>query len=162
MTQQEVINQESNEESNKESSAELVTMSIGGQMFGIPVLQVHDILGRQKITPIPLAPSEVAGALNLRGRIVTAIDVRRRLNMPPLEDGDEGMSVVVGLDNELYSLIIDKVGEVITFSSDLFERVPSTLDPRWREVAAGIYRQEEGTLVLLNIERLLNLSQAAA
>ena len=146
----------------EDSSAELVTMSIGGQMFGIPVLQVHDVLGRQKITPIPLAPPEVAGSLNLRGRIVTAIDVRCRLNMPPMENPEEGMSIVVGLENELYSLMIDKVGEVINFSSDLFERVPSTLDPSWRDVAAGIYRQEEGSLVLLNIERLLNMSKEAA
>ena len=89
-----------------------VSITIGDQLFGIPVLLVHDILGPQRITRIPLSPSEVAGSLNLRGRIVTAIEMRLRLKMSGREDGDEGMNVVVEHKGELYSLIVDSVGEV--------------------------------------------------
>src|SRR3954468_19887091 len=76
-----------------------VTMSIGGQLFGIPVLKVQDVLGTQIITRVPLAPIEVAGSLNLRGRIVTAVDVRLRLGLPKRENGKTAMSVVVEHEN---------------------------------------------------------------
>src|SRR5271165_3855095 len=94
---------------------DFVTMFIEGQMFGIPVLMVQDVLGPQKITRIPLAPPEVAGSLNLRGRIVTAIDVRMRLQLPQrAPDAGAGMSVVVDMKGELYSLKVDQVGEVLS------------------------------------------------
>src|SRR5512139_1000055 len=86
-----------------------VTMSIGDQMFGIPVLTVQDVLGPQNIARVPLAPPEVAGSLNLRGRIVTAIDVRPRLGLATREGGKAAMSVVVEYDGELYSLLVDSV-----------------------------------------------------
>src|SRR5262249_19688306 len=96
-----------------EDHRDYVTMSIGAQMFGIPVLTVQDVLGPQQITRVPLAPPEVAGSLNLRGRIVTAIDVRLRLGMPKNADGKPPMSVVVEHEGELYSLLVDSVGEVL-------------------------------------------------
>src|SRR3546814_14258083 len=92
---------------------QFVSITIGKQSFGIPVLLVHDVLGPQRITRIPLAPKEVAGSLNLRGRIVTAIQVRRRLGLDPLPADAETMSVVVEHQGELYSLIVDGVGEEI-------------------------------------------------
>lgn len=143
-------------------SREFVTVMVGGQLFGIPVLSVQDVLGPQKITRIPLAPPEVAGALNLRGRIVTAIDVRRRLGLPPRAEGETGMSVVVDHKGEPYSLLFDSVGEVLALPADAFERNPATLNPRWREVSAGIYRLEGRLLVVLEVERLLQFPTAAA
>lgn len=140
-------------------TSEFVTVTIGGQLFGIPVLQVQDVLGPQKITRIPLAPKEVAGSLNLRGRIVTAIDVRLRLGMPPRKAGNQGMSVVVELGQELYSLIIDQVGEVLSLSQKDFERSPPTLDPRWRDYADGIYRLQDRLMVVLNVRRLLDFGK---
>jgi purine-binding chemotaxis protein CheW len=86
---------------------QFVTVVIERQTFGIPVLVVQDILGPQKITRVPLAPAEVAGALNLRGRIVTAINVRRRLGLAPRPAEMKGMNVVVEHDGELYSLMVD-------------------------------------------------------
>src|SRR5687767_15211536 len=100
-----------------EDHRDYVTMSIGSQMFGIPVLQVQDVLGHQRITRIPLAPPEVAGSLNLRGRIVTAIDVRLRLGLSARSKDKPGMSIVVDLRGELYSLMVDGVGEVLSLSS---------------------------------------------
>lgn len=143
-------------------SQDYVTMTIADQLFGIPVLTVQDVLGSQRITRIPLAPPEVAGALNLRGRIVTAMDVRRRLDLPSREQGKSGMSVVVDHNGELYSLIVDSVGEVLSLPNEAFERNPATLDPKWREVSAGIYRLDGKLLVVLEVSRLLDIRRADA
>ncbi|MCH7542215.1 MAG: chemotaxis protein CheW [Proteobacteria bacterium] len=139
---------------------DFVTMTIENQLFGIPVLQVRDVLGPQHINVVPLAPKEVAGSLNLRGRIVTAIDVRTRLGLPPRSDDDPGMSVVVEHGSDLYSLIIDSVGEVLSLPASAFESNPSTLDDVWRDVTDGIYQLEDKLMVKLNIDRLLNFDSA--
>ncbi len=144
------------------SSREFVTMFIDGQMFGIPVLQVQDVLGPQKITRVPLAPKEVAGSLNLRGRIVTAIDVRTRLGLPARDDGEKSMSVVVDLNGEFYSLIVDQVGEVMALAASDYEQTPATLDERWREISDGVYRLKDVLLIVLDIKRLLRLEVSAA
>lgn len=141
---------------------DFVTMTIANQLFGIPVLQVQDVLGHQRITRIPLAPPEVAGSLNLRGRIVTAIDVRLRLGLPGRQKDKPEMSIVVDLRGELYSLIVDAVGEVLSLSTDDFERNPATLDARWREVSTGIYRLNNQLMVVLDVSRLLNFANLEA
>lgn len=140
------------------ATQDFVTMFIEGQMFGIPVLMVQDVLGPQKITRIPLAPREVAGSLNLRGRIVTAIDVRLRLGLHKPSDATTCMSVVVDMRGELYSLMVDSVGEVLSLPSASFERNPPTLDPLWREFSAGIYRLKGQLLVVLDVPQLLEFS----
>jgi len=134
---------------------DFVTIKLDGQSLGIPVLAVHDVLNAQQITKIPLAPEWVSGVLNLRGRIVTAIDLRQRLGLPPLEDDKKSMSVVVEHSEEPYSLQIDSVGEVLSLDDQLFERNPVTLDQRWRDVSRGIYRLEEELLPILDVDRLL-------
>ena len=143
-------------------SEEFVTMTIFDQLFGIPVLQVQDVLGPQDINKIPLAPPEVAGSLNLRGRIVTAIDIRKRLGLPNREPGDEGMNVVVEHGTELYSLVIDTVGEVLSLPTSDFERNPSNLDEIWRDVTAGIYQLDGKLMVVIDIDRLLTFNGAEA
>jgi purine-binding chemotaxis protein CheW len=145
-----------------EGSREYVTMTVVDQLFGIPVLTVQDVLGPQRITRIPLSPPEIAGALNLRGRIVTAIDVRRRLGLSPREADTPSMSVVVDHKGELYSLIVDAVGEVMSLPAESYERNPATLDPRWREVSGGIYRLKGKLLVVLEVPRLLEMRRADA
>jgi len=139
-----------------------VTLSIADQLFGIPVLQVQDILGPQKITRVPLAPPEVLGSLNLRGRIVTAIDVRIRLGLPLRPDDMRGMSIVVDHAGELYSLVVDKVGEIMNLSMADYETNLVTLDPRWQDVSSGIYRLKDRLLVVLDVMRLLRLAQDEA
>mgnify|MGYP003349334923 FL=1 len=104
--------------------------------------------------------AEVAGALNLRGRIVTAIDVRRRLALPPRASDAPAMNVVVESRGELYSLLVDEVGEVLSVPDALYERNPATLDPRWREVSGGIYTLEGRLLVVLDVPAVLRLSRA--
>lgn len=143
-------------------ASDFVSVVIGDQLFGIPVLQVRDVLAAQRITRVPLAPPEVAGSLNLRGRIVTAIDIRIRLGLPERtaeqSSGKPRMSVVVDHGGELYSLMVDSVGEVLRLAEANFERNPATLDVRWREVSAGIYRLDGSLLVVLDVTRLLDIS----
>jgi purine-binding chemotaxis protein CheW len=147
----------------QDATHEFVSVVVGGQLFGIPVLLVQDVLGPQRLTRIPLAPPEVAGSLNLRGRIVTAIDLRTRLGLAPAaEDGSRSMSVVVDHGGELYSFVVDQVGEVLSLSAAAFEHSPPTLDPLWRDVSAGIYRLDGTLLVVLDVARLLDLSARAA
>jgi purine-binding chemotaxis protein CheW len=142
--------------------AEFVTMSVDGQLFGIPVLLVQDALKSQKITRIPLASREVAGALNLRGRIVTAIDIRRRLGLPDRPSNEAGMNIVVEHGGELYSLIVDSVGEVLKVDADTFERNPATLDPQWKSFCKGIYRLDGNLLLSLDVANLLTFQTATA
>lgn len=146
---------------NQQGPREFVSMTVAGQLFGIPVLTVQDVLGEQRITRVPLAQPEVAGTLNLRGRIVTAIDMRRRMGLPPRESG-HGMNVVVDRDGELYSLIVDSVGEVLSLAPDLYERNPPTLEPAWREVSVGVYRLENELMVVLDVVKLLDIKRAEA
>ncbi len=142
-----------------ESIREFVTATIGSQLCGIPVLKVQDVLGPQRITPIPLAPIEVAGSLNLRGRIVTAIDLRTRMGLTLHADEKNEMSIVVEHHHELYSLMVDSVGEVLKMSMSNFERNPATLDSVWRGFSEGVYRLPEGLLVVLDVETLLDFGQ---
>jgi purine-binding chemotaxis protein CheW len=140
---------------------EFVTVTVAGQLFGIPVLTVQDVLSAQTIARIPLAPPEVAGSLNLRGRIVTAIDVRTCLAMPAHDNPTERMSVVVELAGNLYSLLVDSVGEVLSIDLTTYERNPVTLDPVWREVSDGVYRLDGQLLVVIDVNRLLRFTRPA-
>jgi purine-binding chemotaxis protein CheW len=149
------------EQLNGAGSDEFVTAVIDDQLFGIPVLSVQDVLGPQSLANIPLAPPEVAGSLNLRGRIVTAIDLRKRLGMEPA-DREKSMSIVVDHHGELYSLLIDEVGEVLRVPLQDYERNPPTLDSRWRDVSQGIFRLEGRLLVILQVQRLLDIIKVAA
>lgn len=144
----------------QQETSDLVTMTIAGQLFGIPVLQVQDVLKPQRITRIPLAPSEIAGSLNLRGRIVTVIDLRSCLGMPSLASLEGRMSIVVDFQGELYSLLVDQIGEVLSLPNRDFEHNPSTLEKRWRSIALGIYRLNQNLLVVLDVARLLNIVTA--
>jgi purine-binding chemotaxis protein CheW len=144
--------------SERPSDSMFVIMTVRGQLCGIPVLSVRDIIVTQDMTRIPLAPPEIAGSMNLRGRIVTAIDLRRRLNLPPREAGQAGMSVVVDRQGELYSLVVDSVREVIEFSDHQLEPNPPTLAAAWREFSTGIYRLQSELLVVLNTERVLAIN----
>lgn len=134
-----------------------VTMSINGQLLGIEVTHVRDVLREQAVTKIPLSPPEIAGSLNLRGRIVTVMDLRCRLGLPPKEDGAKASFVVVEFKHELYSLMVDDVGDVISSELSDLEKIPGNLDQRWREIATNIYKIDGKLIVLVDIESLLTI-----
>ena len=140
---------------------EYVTMTIGGQLFGLPITQVHDVFMPSRMTKVPLAPQEIAGILNLRGRIVTAIDMRSLLGLAKREDGGESMAVGIDCDGESYGLLIDAVGEVLRLANDSRQPLPLNLDSRLARVAAGVHRLEDQLLVVLDVERLLDMKADA-
>lgn len=140
-----------------ENETVLVTLTVANQLCGVPVLAVRDVLGEQTITRIPLAPPEVAGSLNLRGRIVTAIDLRRRLHLPPAPPNQPRMSIVAEQGGELYALLVDQVSEVMSLNASQFERNPPTLEKTWAEYSTGIFRLDGQLLVVLDVSRLLAL-----
>ena len=135
---------------------EFVTMRIGDELFGVSVMAVQDVLRRQVVAHVPLSPSIVAGSLNLRGRIVTVLDMRNILGLPPVESVEEAMHVVVEYNGELYSLMVDRVGEVLGLPLDKLEKSPANLSEAWREIAAGVFKLEEDILVILDAHNLLN------
>ncbi len=147
-----------------EDLEQFVTFTIGDQLFGVPVLRVQDILQTEHIASIPLAPPEVKGSINLRGRIVTVIDVRARLGLEPRETAgnEEQMGVTVEQGPDLYTLLVDNIGDVINISQDLHEKTPGTLDPQWREFASGVYRLDGKLMVVLDIDRMLDIGSEAA
>jgi purine-binding chemotaxis protein CheW len=140
------------------STGDCVIVSLADQGFGIPVAHIRDVLRRQPTTPVPLAPRAIAGLINLRGRIVTAIDLRARLGLPTREDGADATDVVVEQAGELYALIVDAVGDVVQVAEERLEQVPARLDPAWRELATAVYPSERGLVVLLDVARLLDLA----
>ncbi|NKC34617.1 chemotaxis protein CheW [Roseomonas sp. BU-1] len=139
----------------------LLTLEVGGRMCGVPVPRVRDVIRCERIARVPLAPPGVAGVLNLRGRIVTAVDLRERLGLPPADPGAQRMSVVVEQQTELYSLLADKVGDVLTLASDLRTDVPNTLRGAWREHAVAVHRLEDQLLIELDTDRLLAFGACA-
>jgi len=133
-------------------------LTVAGQTCGVPVASVRDILGAQVITRVPLAPPEIAGSLNLRGRIVTAVDLRRRLRLPPPDEGQMLMSVVAEHGGDLYALLVDQVSEVMSLKSRHSSRIPQRWSQPGRAFSAGIYRLEDRLLVVLDVSKLLTLS----
>jgi len=138
-------------------SDQMVTFTVDGQHFGISALKVRDVLRHQPLTKIPLARPEIAGAINLRGHIVTAIDMRARLGAPPRAKGEGSMCVVVEGAGEWFCLIVDAVGDVVTIPSSEVEPTPTSLPPSWAALSRGIHRAPSHLLLLLDIEQLLNI-----
>ncbi len=139
-----------------------VTLMLGEQLCGVPVLVVRDVLAGQTIARIPLAPPEVAGNLNLRGRIVTAIDLRQRLRLPPRAADAKPMSVVTEQGSELYALLVDHVSEVVSLRRADMEANPPTLPPIWNDHSLGIYRINDRLMVVLDVARLLQFDTVIA
>lgn len=137
---------------------EYVTAVIGGQLFGMPIGSVQDVFLPERITRVQLAPPEIAGVLNLRGRIVTLIDMRERLGLPPREDNEQSMAVGVELRGESYGLLIDSVGEVHKLDAGLREPNPTNLDARLARVSVGIHRLDGELLIVLDVERVLDIA----
>lgn len=135
---------------------EFVTVMIGDQLFGLPIDRVHDVFKVDRLTRVPLAAEEIAGVLNLRGRIVTAIDMRKRLDLFAQKISEHMMAIGIEHRGESYGLIVDQVGEVIKIQADKRDPNPVNLDPRWGSVAAGVFRLEGGLMVILDVDRILD------
>ena len=139
---------------------EFVTFRVADQWLGIPVVAVQEVLIQQRIARVPLAPAEVEGFLNLRGQIVTAVCLRTSLGLPAREPNATFMNVVVREDGELFSLIVDAVGDVVAVNaSDLDPPLP-TLGERWARAVTGVVRRDNGLLVVISAAQLLKAPAA--
>jgi purine-binding chemotaxis protein CheW len=139
---------------------EYVTVLLDAQLFGLPIARVQDVFMPDRLTRVPLAPPEIAGVLNLRGRIVTSVDLRVRLGMAPRSDGRPPMAVGIELKGESYGLLIDAVGEVMKLANGTREANPVNLDARLAGVSAGVHRLEGQLMVILDVDRVLDMTAA--
>jgi purine-binding chemotaxis protein CheW len=143
---------------------EYVTVMVADQIFGLPIDRVHDVFIASALTDVPLAPREIVGLLNLRGRVVTAMCLRRRLGLPNIESDGRNMAVGLEHQGESYGLLVDQVGEVMKLSADTHEPNPVHMDPRWVKLSRGVHRLDEKLLIILDVDAVLSLevqSQAA-
>lgn len=142
---------------------QLCTFFLGDFLFGIDVIKVQEVIRYQEMTTVPLAPSVIRGLINLRGQIVTAIDMRNRMGLPAKSAEELPMNVVVRTDDGAVSLLVDEIGDVVEVSEAAFERAPETLATPARELIRGVYKLESRLLLLLDTERaiVLHTDQAA-
>jgi purine-binding chemotaxis protein CheW len=143
------------------ATVEFITVRIAGQLFGLPILKVEDVFSPQGITQVPLSLPEVAGVLNLRGRIVTAIDMRKRLGVPARKGQASTMAVGIEYKGESYGLMIDEVGEVLRLQHGELEPNPTNLHRNWSAVSAGVYQLDGELMVVLDVARVLDIGPRA-
>ena len=125
------------------------TFYINDTLLGIEVTAVQEVLKYQEVTQIPLAASEIQGLINLRGQIITAINLRSRMNLPPCKNDRQSMNVITRINNEVVSFLVDSVGDVLEVEDESFEPVPSTVDSATRDLASGVYKLEGNRLLLV-------------
>jgi len=140
---------------------EYVTVMVEDQIFGLPIDRVHDVFIASALTDVPLSPREIVGLLNLRGRVVTAMCLRRRLGLPDRHESGHNMAVGLEHQNESYGLLVDSVGEVMKLTADTREPNPVHMDPRWVKLSKGVHRLDEKLLIILDVDAVLSLQVAA-
>jgi len=136
------------------------TFYLDGLFFGVDVLKVQEVLRYQEMTQVPLASSVIRGLINLRGQIVTAIDLRRRLNLQDREADQLFMNVIVNTSESDVSLLVDAIGDVLEIEEDLFEMPPQNLDQTVRSLVQGIYKLDSGLLLILDTEKTTHLDHS--
>lgn len=136
---------------------QLCTFVVDDCAFAVDVMHVQEVLRYQEMTRVPLANPVVAGLINLRGQIVTAIDLRRRLASAPLEGDCLPMNVVVRLEGNVVSLLVDEIGDVLNVNDDQFEQSPPTLSGETRRFVDGVCKLKNTILLLLNLEKVISL-----
>ena len=139
----------------EEATDEYVTVTIAGQLFGLPIRDVEEVFVPGEYTQAPLSRPEVAGVLNLRGRTVTAIDMRTFLGLEAFARDQRPMAVGINHKGEAYCLLVDRVGEVYRLAADTFEANPANLDPRWVRISAGIHRLQDQLMVVVDVNAII-------
>jgi len=137
------------------TTTQLCTFRLDALLFGVDVAWVREVLRWRPVTRVPLAPPEVEGLMNLRGQIVPAIDVRRRLGMPPRAVADRPLNVVVQVDDDPVSLLVDEVGDVLEIEAAAFERPPETVVGPARTLIRGAYKLPGRLLLDLDVEKIV-------
>ncbi|MFQ5518375.1 MAG: chemotaxis protein CheW [Mariprofundus sp.] len=141
---------------NSDAHSRLLTCCVDNQWLALPVEELSEVVTPQTRTVIPLAPNAVNGLINLRGKILTELDIRRILDLKARENETEYRTIILeGEEGEGFGLTVDAVGEVIDLKADRFERTPDSLEARWKSICHGVLKQEKGILVMLDIEKLV-------
>jgi len=125
--------------------------------FGIEVEKVQEVIRYQEMTKVPLASRVVQGLINLRGQIVTAVDLRQRLKLAPRPEGELPMNVVVRTDDGALSLLVDEIGDVLEIGADTFEPPPETISGVARDLVRGVYKLRDELLLVLDTERAVHI-----
>jgi purine-binding chemotaxis protein CheW len=139
-------------------SSQFSTFFVADLFFGVEVLRVQEVLRFQPMTSVPQAPEVIEGLINLRGQIVTAIDMRRRLRLPPRAGDQTPMNMVVRTEEGAVSLLVDEIGDVLDVEETTYEQPPENLDPAARELIRGVYKLKDRLLLVLDAERTVDLS----
>ena len=137
-----------------------VTVKVDGQWLGLPIERVHDVFVVAEMTSVPLASPEIAGLLNLRGRVVTAISLRRRLGLADQAGLERRMAVGLEHQGEAYGLLVDEVGEVLKLDPEARQPNPVHLDRRWANLSQGVHQLHNSLLIILNVEQILLIRYA--
>ena len=140
------------------ASAQFSTFFVAGLFFGVDVLRVQEVLRFQHMTSVPQAPDVIEGLINLRGQIVAAIDMRRRLALPARAGEQTPMNMVVRTDDGAVSLLVDEIGDVLDVNEATYERTPENLDPAARELIRGVYKLKDRLLLVLDVDRTVDLA----
>lgn len=144
-----------------QASGQFSTFLVGDLFFGVDVLHVQEVLRAQQMTPVPQAPDVIEGLINLRGQIVTAIDLRRRLGVGDRREGELPTNVVVRTSDGAVSLLVDEIGDVVEVEEKDFEDAPDTLASTSRELIRGVYKLNNELLLVLDTQRSVNISASA-
>ena len=140
----------------------LSTFYVDGLYFGVEVLNVQELIRYQEMTRVPPAPPVVRGLINLRGQLVTAIDMRRRLDAPDRADDQMPMNVVIRMDDGAVSLLVDEIGDVVEVQDDQFEPAPETVRGRSNDLVTGVYKLAERLLLVLDVDRAVSVDRPSA
>jgi purine-binding chemotaxis protein CheW len=141
---------------------EYVTLTVGDQLFGLPIQQVQEVFSATQITGVPLAPRAVRGLLNLRGRVVTALCLRTLLGLPRAAEGQDDTAIGIENEGEQYALLIDRIGDVIRLPTASLEPNPIHMDASWQSLSRGVHRLEGRILVVLELDKLISGDRIAA
>lgn len=133
------------------------TFLLGDLFLGVEVLEVQEVIRPQPITRVPLGPRAVKGLINLRGQIVTAIELRERLALPPRPAEREAMNVVIRTDDGAVSLLVDEIGDVIEVEEDRREALPETLPPTAKALIRGVYKLSDRLMLVLDLDAVLGV-----
>lgn len=133
------------------------TLRVGDLFLGIDVEQIQEVLRDTAITPVPLADPAIRGLINLRGQIVTAIDLRRRLGLADADPSAPTSTMVLGTAEEPLALVVDSVGDVVDVDGESFEPPPDTLKGEARRMIDGAHKLERELLLILNLSAVMNI-----
>jgi len=141
-------------------AAQLCTFTVAQTLLGLEVEHVQEVIRFHEMAKVPLASEKIEGLINLRGQIVTAIDMRRRFGLPPREAGDLPMNVVLTPGHGSVSLLVDDIGDVLELDDLTFEPPPATLAPPYRELIRGVYKLDGRLLLVLDSRKAIDLNHA--